>query len=307
MSKEEINTKRLKPHPFGAIFPASSYDEYSLLVSGIKTRGFDPKHEIVLHEGMILDGNHRYTASKKARVEPLFRTFNPSKEGDPIDFVIRENLGRRNLTPSQASTLAAELIEKQEEIEAQAEAEAKQANQAKPKKTSRKSKVHKTAKALNVSPRQTEKARALQKSDPEGFQEVKTGKKSLNAASTSAEVKKSAAQAKTEEYKEAQKRIDEVCGEGFALVAANKLSSKDILKLSHLDKDEMGRVKPLLEGGWTLKAALGYQASSLTAAHPIRQLLDRATAQEGRFVMTIEANNASWEITVARQEQAPNL
>lgn len=309
MSKAEINYKKLKPHPLGAMFPPSSDEEYSMLVNGIKTRGFDPQHKIVLHEDRILDGNHRYTASKKVRVEPEFRVFNPAKEGDPIDFVIRENLGRRNLTPSQSSALAAELIQKQEEAEAIAEAEFKaaqktaKADKAKPKKTTTRDKVKKTAKALNISPRQTEKARALQKSDPEGFQEVKAGKRSLNAASKSADAKKSAEQSKTEEYEAASKRIDEVCGDGFALRAASKLTSKDILKLSHLEANEMTRIKPMIESGWSLKLALGYQAKSLTYGHNIRALVDRATVQGGKFSLTID----DWTIDVSKQEAAPIL
>lgn len=313
MSKpQKYDPKKLKSHPLGAIFPPLSDPEYAQLKKSIKSNGFDPNHPIWIYENAVLDGNNRLTASVAVKVEPVFKEYVGT---DPIGFVIRENLARRSLTPSQAATLGAELLEKIKEIEkAEKEAEkakekaAKEAAKAagtkapKPdKKKSKGSRAKKAADALNVSERSVAAAAALKKDDPQGFEEVKSGKKSLNAATTDAAVKKSAKDREDEAFVTACATIDRVIQEGFSEKIKSKISTKDIIKFSGLDEEEMIRVAPLMDAGWKLKDAMGYKAVTLTLAHPIRQLVDRAIAQGGTFELLADGYGTEWQINVQKR------
>lgn len=298
----KLNLKKLEPHPLGEMFPPMGDDEYASLKGGMKLNGYDERHPIILFEGKILEGNNRYTAAKDTKTEPKFRNFEDLKfPGSAIDYVIQENLSRRNLTPSQLSTLGAELVEKMEAEEKAQEEAAKAANSQPNPKSKRKKgdKVAKAAKMVGVSPRSVATARKVKKADPAAAKEVKKGGKSLNAAATEADKKKSAEEAKSEEFKKAKDRIDGILGEGFSLIAAKKLQSKHILQLSGLDADEMKRTKPFIEAGWSLKAALGYKSVNLSYAHNIRQLTERALAQGGKFTLIID----DWTINVEKKTE----
>lgn len=302
MSKPtKLNLKKLEPHPLGAMFPPMGDDEYQSLIAGMKLNGYDNRHPVILYEGKILEGNNRYTGAKVAKKEPVFKNFEDlGFQGSPIDYVMQENLSRRNLTPSQLSQIGAELVEKMEEAE-KAEAAAAAANSqsaTKPKKK-KGDKVAAAARKVGVSPRSVAAARKLKKTDPEGAAAVKKGRKKLHAATQEADKKKSAEDAKTKEFEEATARIDKVLGPGFSLIAAKKLQSKHILQLSGLDPDEMKRIKPFIEAGWSLKAAMGYKSVNLSYAHNIRQLTDRATAQGGKFTLMID----DWTISVEKKAE----
>ncbi|WP_374356448.1 hypothetical protein [Thermomonas sp.] len=55
-------------------------------------------HPIVLLDGKILDGRHRYRGCLDVGVEPRFTDFTGD---DPVAYVTSENAARRHLTPSQ--------------------------------------------------------------------------------------------------------------------------------------------------------------------------------------------------------------
>src|SRR5262249_45409732 len=61
---------------------------------------------LMLFEGKILDGRHRYFACQKAGVEPFFRHYGGK---NPRAFVIRNNIARRHLTTEQRPDPAAKL------------------------------------------------------------------------------------------------------------------------------------------------------------------------------------------------------
>lgn len=289
--------KEYPPHELCSLFPPMGDGDYSTLVESIREVGL--KDDIVLLDKEVLDGAHRQSACLKAKVKPRYRQFNPNIDGpDPISFVIQKNLARRNLTPSKAATIGAELVEKFKEQEKAEKAAAKAANLQPKSKRPKGSKTKKAAKALNVSERSVAEAAALKKSDPEEFAKVKKGEQTLHAGTTKAKAKKSVADRKSEEFAKATAIIDKVCGDGFCKSIEDKLSSNDVVKLSELDKDEIKRVKPFIEGGWKLKAALGYKSVSLTYAHNIRQLCDRALAQGGTYILEI----GEWEIVVKKKE-----
>jgi hypothetical protein len=91
-------------HPLGAIFPLLEGKDFDELVEDIRRHGL---HEpIVLHEGKILDGRHRYRACAKADIAPRFETYTGA---DPLGYVVSLNLKRRHLDESQRAMVAATL------------------------------------------------------------------------------------------------------------------------------------------------------------------------------------------------------
>ena len=86
----------LKRHPLSAAFPDMPADEFAALVDDIQENGL--LQPVVLFDGMVLDGWHRYRASIEAGVEPAFDEFDGS---DPVAFVLSLNMHRRHLTGSQ--------------------------------------------------------------------------------------------------------------------------------------------------------------------------------------------------------------
>jgi len=87
----------LKQHPLSAAFPSMSADDFAALIEDIKING--QREPIIVHEGMVLDGWHRYRACLELGIDPEKFTF--GKDKDPVAFVLSQNLHRRHLTPSQ--------------------------------------------------------------------------------------------------------------------------------------------------------------------------------------------------------------
>lgn len=87
----------MKQHPLSAAFPSMSDEDFATLKADIAANG--QREPIIVHEGMVLDGWHRYRACTELGIKPQQFTF---KEGaDPVAFVLSNNLHRRHLTPSQ--------------------------------------------------------------------------------------------------------------------------------------------------------------------------------------------------------------
>src|SRR5258705_10815697 len=85
-------------HPLADLFPLLEGDEFEQLVADIKANGLI--EDIVLYDGMILDGRNRYRACLAAGVPPT--TYNADKWiADPAAFVVSANIRRRHLTHAQ--------------------------------------------------------------------------------------------------------------------------------------------------------------------------------------------------------------
>jgi hypothetical protein len=55
--------------------------------------GFDRNHAILIYEGKILDGRHRYLAAVKAGVDPIFTEFQGTRE-EAVKEVTKEQVDR---------------------------------------------------------------------------------------------------------------------------------------------------------------------------------------------------------------------
>ena len=96
----------LQPHPLSLRFGDKPDAEYQSLKASLAADG---QHDsITLHDGMILDGRHRYRACLELGLKPHFR---PLPAGvDPLRFVIAQNVIHRNYTTSQRALMAAEMV-----------------------------------------------------------------------------------------------------------------------------------------------------------------------------------------------------
>lgn len=91
-------------HPLADLFPLVEGEAYRDLVEDVRANGV--REPIVMLDGMILDGRHRYLAAREAGVPWPTREF---EEGDPLAYVVSINLKRRHLSTSQRAMIAAKI------------------------------------------------------------------------------------------------------------------------------------------------------------------------------------------------------
>ncbi len=78
-------------HPACLLYPNMDPETFMTLRSSIGA-GYDPSHPILLFEGKILDGRHRYLACQAEGVDPVYAKWD---DGNPYNFAWRENGVRR--------------------------------------------------------------------------------------------------------------------------------------------------------------------------------------------------------------------
>jgi ParB-like chromosome segregation protein Spo0J len=97
-------TTGLEAHPAANILPMMQADAFKNLVNSIRDKG--QEEPIFTYKGKILDGRNRLAACKVAGVKPWVVEYDGD---DPLDYVFRKNLYRRNLNKSQLGMAAARL------------------------------------------------------------------------------------------------------------------------------------------------------------------------------------------------------
>ena len=92
-------------HDCAKIFPKMSEREYEALENDIINTGL--KHPIIIHRDSwrILDGRHRLKVCEAKKIKPMFEFWGGT--GDPLDFVLSQNLARRHLTKTSRALAAA--------------------------------------------------------------------------------------------------------------------------------------------------------------------------------------------------------
>jgi hypothetical protein len=178
-------------HELANVFPLMAEVELSELAQDIKKSGLH--HQIVLYEGKVLEGRNRYNAMKKTGLQfspDHFRDFDPQIDGDPVSFVISENIMRRHLSTSQRAALLAELLVKMPKQKPGPKSDGFKSGI--PEITSKTEQTAAMAKGGGVSLDSVQKAAQVLKEDPALHAEVKAGKKTVHEASQEVKAKKQA-------------------------------------------------------------------------------------------------------------------
>lgn len=99
----------LEAHPLALIFPRMDATEFGDLRESVRLHGL--RDDIVLLNGMVLDGVNRYSACLDEGIAPSFVNYNHDVDGKfPIDYVLDKNQNRRQLSLSQRAAAAAAAI-----------------------------------------------------------------------------------------------------------------------------------------------------------------------------------------------------
>lgn len=168
--------RELEYHPIANIFPMESQDKLADLASDIKENGL--LEPITLCDDKILDGRNRYEACRIAGCD--FQTV--VYDGDtPTAFVTSKNLKRRHLTPSQAAAAAVEALPHFE-----AEALNRKVLGGKAKDTqiiadAGESRA-KAADQFGTNRQYVSDAKAIKKSHPDVFEDIRSGRKTIPKA-----------------------------------------------------------------------------------------------------------------------------
>lgn len=101
---------KLEIHPLAELIPAMSAEEFAQLKTGIDVNGYLEDEPVVLFEGRILDGRHRYRACGELGIEAPTVDFRGGEDAAQA-YVISKNLDRRHLTTGQRSVAALKLLD----------------------------------------------------------------------------------------------------------------------------------------------------------------------------------------------------
>ena len=93
----------LEIHPAALIMPEMTPQEYDEFKEDILGNGLI--HPIVIFQGKVLDGRHRYNACRELGIEVWGRKWEGGM--DPIEYVVSNNIHRRHLTTTQRAKAAA--------------------------------------------------------------------------------------------------------------------------------------------------------------------------------------------------------
>lgn len=171
MSKQEYEF-----HPYASVVPMLGQVELNALAADIQGNGL--RHKIILLDGMILDGRNRYKACNLVGVKPEFEEFNGN--GDPIAFIVSENLCRRHLTQSQKALAVAKIADlPRGNPGLKSSKTPTNSNSAQMRNKT----VAEVAKDVEVSPRTVEQAKQVLRDAPkETIEKVERGEKSVATA-----------------------------------------------------------------------------------------------------------------------------
>ena len=92
-------------HPLCLLAPKMTDEEFRQLVENIRDNGYDSTYPVVLYDGLILDGRHRYLACKELNITPVYTEWKPTNGDTPEKFVTRSNV-RRHMTVTQRAAFA---------------------------------------------------------------------------------------------------------------------------------------------------------------------------------------------------------
>lgn len=171
----QLSPEQLRPHPRSDLIPAMRAEEFADLRADIAAHGVLTPLAIDLQR-VVLDGHHRLRAARELALPSV--PVRLVEVADPLEYMVRAAVRRRQLTPSQLAAVAVELAAVQE-LRAQARARSR-ANllpgsevATLPPRGERTREF--AARLVHVSPRTVQDAATVHAADPELFEQVKAG------------------------------------------------------------------------------------------------------------------------------------
>jgi N6-adenosine-specific RNA methylase IME4 len=235
----------MQKHKFN-FFPNMNPEDYTRLKNDMATHGYDPRHPIIKYQGAILDGWHRNLASDELGIKPVVVEFQGT-DSEALDYVIRTN-NRRNLTSSQWAAVAVEAEEIFKTFKNEAKERQGKRNDltldnklSEVKKDEHSSKAAtKVAEAFNTNRTYVNEATKLKEENPEIYEEIKNGSKTITQANR--EIKE---QKKEERRKENAEKVNGVTtidkiGAKFSTIVIDPPWDWG----DEGDCDQLGRAKP---------------------------------------------------------------
>jgi ParB-like chromosome segregation protein Spo0J len=253
-------------HLLSLVMPPMSGDDFSQLKASIEKAGqLDP---IVLLDGKILDGRHRYQACCELGITPIFRDYDPATDGDsPTEFSVAKNTVRRHLTTSQRAMIAANIRPFYEQEASARKAATKLVGKGKQAETDAPAeRIHTAEKAaaqLSVSPRSVKAASQVAAEAPDLAEQVTAGNITLNAAAKETKARKEASGIIPceQQRKIAHDDLAVRWGEEFAdAVLHGRLlrSAEDFTGWMDLDDDMQDAIFDLVVMRWHVKQAVRF-------------------------------------------------
>lgn len=198
---EAAGTKIPAFHPAATLLPEMTQQAFQELVADIRKTGH-LIHPVVMCEGQILAGRHRYLACLDAGIEPT--TVEWDGRGDPVDYIISSDLARRQLNEDQRACVAVKISEyfATQSKQARAQTAAAVRHNTEPVDcseapgASKKRARSKAAEQLNVAESRVRKAQGLKKASPDLFKQVADGALRLPQARAEAKRKEERANPK---------------------------------------------------------------------------------------------------------------
>lgn len=182
-----LRTDSIKTDPdLASVFPIRAA-ELDAIGESMRERGFDQAEPIVLwsEEGVLVDGHTRLAAAKQAGLDRVYvdeRSFEDKRAA--LEYAIRRQRGRRNLTRQELSAFVARAVETLDRVEPRG---GDRGNQYTGGKASRDALPEKsaaeTAEKIGVSQATVERTRAVLASDDEDTkQALRSGETTVNGA-----------------------------------------------------------------------------------------------------------------------------
>ena len=97
-------TTQIKRREKSSIYPIDNV-AIGNIAANMTEYGFDREFPILVKDGAIVDGYHRYRAAQLAGVEPVFEEFD-GDENDALAYVLRANGDRRHLDKGKGAAAA---------------------------------------------------------------------------------------------------------------------------------------------------------------------------------------------------------
>ncbi|MCH8269995.1 MAG: ParB N-terminal domain-containing protein [Planctomycetes bacterium] len=107
-AKARGSKSELPIHRACALFPDMPTDEYKELVADIKANGCHVP--VVLYDGVILDGRHRWKACAELKIDCPTVNWKPKKGQSPTEYAVALNMHRRHLSAGQRAAIRADAI-----------------------------------------------------------------------------------------------------------------------------------------------------------------------------------------------------